>query len=127
VINSKALNWYYQALNPEKGEALAEVKKTNVAKLPIKQLNLSTKSENEIYNELVKCVDQLLELFSELNVIKLQTKINQTQGKIEYCENRINELVYQLYGLSEEEINIIENSLKEKQEEKSKGNQISTN
>lgn len=30
VINSNFLNWCYQSLNPEAGEALAEVKKTNV-------------------------------------------------------------------------------------------------
>jgi hypothetical protein len=35
VINSRLMNWYYQSLNPEMGEALAEVKKTNVELLPI--------------------------------------------------------------------------------------------
>lgn len=30
------------------------------------------------------------------------------QNKIDYCENRINQLVYQLYELTEEEIKIIE-------------------
>lgn len=34
LLNSTLMNWYYQALNPEMGEALAEVKKTNVERLP---------------------------------------------------------------------------------------------
>ena len=29
------MNWYYRTVNPEVGEALAEVKKTNVARLPM--------------------------------------------------------------------------------------------
>ena len=33
IINSRLLNWFYHRMNPEVGEALAEVKKTNVAKL----------------------------------------------------------------------------------------------
>jgi hypothetical protein len=41
VLNSKLLNWYYQTLNPEAGEALAEVKKTNVANLPIRTIESS--------------------------------------------------------------------------------------
>ena len=43
-----------------------------------------------------------------LNRIKLDTKINHLKNRIDYCESRINEIVYQLYGLIEEEIGIIE-------------------
>lgn len=36
LLNSKLLNWYYQqVMNPEKGEALAQVKRGHIAKLPI--------------------------------------------------------------------------------------------
>lgn len=111
LINSKVLNWYYQALNPEKGEALAEVKKTNVAKLPIKQIDISIRSEKELYENIVENVDQLVKLISELKITKLQTSLNQLKSKIDYFENKINKLVYQLYGLSESEINTIENSI----------------
>jgi hypothetical protein len=43
--------------------------------------------------------------------VKLQTKITQLQSKIDYCEGRINEIVYQLYGLTKEEIKIVEKKL----------------
>ncbi|CAN5517365.1 hypothetical protein BH23BAC1_BH23BAC1_47690 [soil metagenome] len=36
IINSSLMNFYYQSLNPEVGEALAEVKRENVARLKIK-------------------------------------------------------------------------------------------
>jgi len=36
IINSSLLNFYFQYLNPEEGEALAEIKKENVEKLLIK-------------------------------------------------------------------------------------------
>jgi adenine-specific DNA-methyltransferase len=36
AINSSVLNWYYQnRINPEKGEALAEIKKGHLVRLPI--------------------------------------------------------------------------------------------
>ena len=103
LINSKLMNWYYQTINPEKGEALAEVKITNVAKLPIKISNISNQME------IGKLVDQLLQLNKEKQNVKLQSKLEQIQSKIDYCENRIDQLVYQLYGLTEEEIEIVEN------------------
>ena len=58
--------------------------------------------------EIVKLVDQLLSLNKELSEVKLETKKEQIQSKIDYCENRINEIVYQLYNLTEDEIKIIE-------------------
>jgi hypothetical protein len=39
IINSRLMDFYYETLNPEKGEALAEVKKENVEKLLIKLLD----------------------------------------------------------------------------------------
>jgi uncharacterized protein Yka (UPF0111/DUF47 family) len=61
-----------------------------------------------MHDEIIKLVDQLLNLNEEKSQTKLQTQISQIENKIDYCENRINEIVYLLYGLSEEEIAIIE-------------------
>jgi hypothetical protein len=64
--------------------------------------------EKNICQDMVKLVDELLKLNEEKQQAKLETKLNQIQGKIDYCETRINEIVYQLYGLTEEEIKIVE-------------------
>jgi hypothetical protein len=104
IINSKLLNWYYQILNPEKGETLAEVKKTNVARLPIKI------ADTKNYNLIVKLVDQLLKLNVEKSETKLPSAIKRLDEKIAYCENKINQTVYQLYGLTDEEIAVVEGS-----------------
>jgi hypothetical protein len=96
------LNWYYQILNPEKGETLAEVKKTNVAKLPIKI------ADTKNYNSILKLVDQLLKLNAEKSATRLPSTINQFDEKIAYCEDKINQIIYQLYDLTEEEIAVVE-------------------
>ena len=61
-----------------------------------------------MHDEVVKNVDLLIKLNKEKNASKLQTKLTQIENKIEYCENRINEIVYHLYGLNKEEIAIVE-------------------
>ena len=91
LINSKLLDFYYTLLNPEKGEALAEVKKENVSKLPINTENLKIK------NDLSNIVDQIL-------TIKKENPSADTLA----LEKEIDQLVYELYGLTEEEIKIVE-------------------
>ncbi|MBS1646883.1 MAG: N-6 DNA methylase [Bacteroidetes bacterium] len=104
VLNSKLTDFYYQQINPERGEALAEVKKNHVEQLPIPK-NVTSKQQNEI----IKLVEQILQLNKEKQEVKLESIIEQLQSRIDYAENKINELVYQLYELSEEEIKIVEN------------------
>lgn len=105
IINSKLMNWYYQNLNPERGEALAEVKKSNVARLPIKIADEITQ------NVIIKYSDQLLKLNDEKASVKLESKAISLQSKIIYCEEKIDQLIYKLYDIPIEEINIIENNL----------------
>lgn len=61
------------------------------------------KVDKIIVSEITKLVDQLLKLNEENAQTKLQTKVSQLESKIDYCETRINEIVFQLYGMSEKE------------------------
>ena len=85
-----------------------EYKPMYVSKLPIKEIDFNKKLEKENHAEIVKLVGQLLKHNEEKSRAKLQTKISQLEGKIDYCENKINEIVYQLYELTADEIKIIE-------------------
>jgi hypothetical protein len=109
ILNSELANFYIKliALNLTEG-AFTKVRTNQLARLPI--VNLKSTKDASSKNEIVKLVDQLLKLNEEKAETKLQTKISQLESKIDYCESRINEIVYQLYGLSEEEIRIIENT-----------------
>jgi hypothetical protein len=61
--------------------------------------------KGDIYQKLV---DQLLQLNEEKSQTNLPSKLSQIEGRIDYCERRINEIVYELYGITEEERKIIE-------------------
>ncbi len=93
LLNSKLLDYYHSLLNPEKGEALAEVKKENVAKLPIK--NISTSQQKPL-------IDLVIEILQKK---KANPKVNTRK-----LEREIDLLVYEIYGLTETEIAIIESS-----------------
>jgi type I restriction-modification system DNA methylase subunit len=66
------------------------------------------KVEKNVVLEMTKLVDQLLNLNEEKLEQTFQSKTDQSQNRIDYCEQRINEIVYELYGLTKEEIKIVE-------------------
>jgi hypothetical protein len=107
VINSRLLNWYYQCLNPEQGEALAEVKKTNVARLPIRSIDFNNPAEKKMHDELVSLVENMLELNKQLQKGRFDSVKEPIQRQIASTDKKIDGLVYELYGLTEEEINIV--------------------
>jgi hypothetical protein len=111
IINSELANYYIKliALNLTEG-AFTKVRTNQLARLPI--INLKSNNDEALKSEIVKLVDQLLKLNEEIKEAKLQTQIDQIKSKIDYCENRINELVYQLYGLTQEDIRIVEGAIK---------------
>ena len=103
LLNSKLIDFYYRQINPEKREALAEVKKTHVEQLPIPKDYDKTSN-----NQIITNVEQLLQLNKDLQTTTLETHKQQIKNKIDYHEDKINQLVYQLYNLTEDEIKIIE-------------------
>jgi len=111
LLNSQFLNWYYQnIINSEVGEALAQVKRGHLAIIPIMVIDAENAKQKQVHDQIVKFVDNILKLNKQLQIIKLETQRQQIQRTIDHAENRIDELVYELYGLTEEEIKILEQS-----------------
>ncbi|HVB56239.1 MAG TPA: TaqI-like C-terminal specificity domain-containing protein [Candidatus Acidoferrales bacterium] len=108
VINSRLMNWCYYTLNPEVGEALAEVKKTNVAQLPIRPINLSDRAEKAQYDRMATLVDSMLQLNKQLSTVKSAAQKGILQRQIEATDQQIDQLVYHLYGLTDEEVALVE-------------------
>lgn len=104
-LNSKLTDFYYQQLNPEKGEVLAQVKKTHVEQLPIPKI---TPENQALHDALVKLVEQMLQAKKdEQNAVTDHDK-NFYRNLIQSLDNRINKAVYELYDLTAEEIALVE-------------------
>jgi hypothetical protein len=110
VLNSKLLNWYYQTLNPEMGEALAEVKRTNVAALPIYQCDLSHPADKKRHNKMIELVHSMMTLNTLLAESRTPHERTSFEGAIKSTDRMIDDLVYELFGLSQDEIAAVEAS-----------------
>jgi hypothetical protein len=109
VVNSRLLNWFYQTtINPEKGEALAQVKRGHLAQLPIRPINFADATDVARYDRMVALVETMLELHRKLAAAVTGQEKTTLQRQIETTDRQIDRLVYELYGLTEEEVAIVE-------------------
>ena len=96
LLNSRLLNWFYQkAINPEEGEALAQVKRGHLAQLPIAS---SAQTTSKKLTELVGSI--------------LRAKKNDPAADTSALEREIDQHVYALYALTPEEVAIVEGTAK---------------
>ncbi|MFA5833294.1 MAG: N-6 DNA methylase [Bacteroidota bacterium] len=101
VLHSKIFQFLYDTAIQGGQRVIPQVKAVYLKDLPFPNIE-------QDQTEIVKLVEQLQNLNSRKATVKLETKISELQGKIDYCESRINEIVYRLYGLTEDEIKIVD-------------------
>ena len=101
ILNSSLVQYYYSKISSSIRGGYFRFIRQYLETIPISK-------NNKFKNEIAKLVDQLLQLNEQKAETKLATQVSQLQGKIDFCESKINEIVYQLYELTPEEIKIVE-------------------
>ena len=79
-----------------------------LSEIPLRKIDFNNKEEVQVHNDLIKIVDQMLEAKKQLQGAKTEGDKNYLNRKCERLDKEIDQLVYQLYGLTEEEIKIVE-------------------
>ncbi|MEI7501184.1 MAG: hypothetical protein WCK84_12145 [Bacteroidota bacterium] len=69
----------------------------------------SNPSETSLHAAIITNVDLMLQLNKYLEAATLPDQKDKIKARIGYTDDKINGMVYQLYGLTEEEIMIVEN------------------
>jgi len=98
LLNSKLLRYIYTLFVKERGRVFPQVKLSKLRQLPIKKISLNEQ------RQFVEIVDNILGMTNSNDYLENSAK--QTQVK-EY-RGQIDKMVYELYGLTEEEIRIVE-------------------
>jgi flagellar biosynthesis component FlhA len=75
----------------------------------VTKLNLLKCLEGETLAAITANVELMLQLNKELQAATLPDQKEQLKARIGHTDEKINRMVYQLYGLTAEEIQIIEN------------------
>lgn len=110
ILNSNLLDFYFRMMfgTVHVGSNYQRYKKQFLVNLPIKVCTLSAQ------RPLINLVDKILSLHEQLNELgdKNTPETVRLKEEIQKADHEIDELVYKLYGITEEEKKIIEESLK---------------
>ncbi len=107
IINSKLFVFYFNEFVSAGTNIFPKIRIAQLNEIPIPNFQLIKK---HTHDQIVNSVVQLLQLNKDLHSATLETKKEQIKQKIEYHEDKINKFVYQLYDLTEEEIELVEGS-----------------
>jgi hypothetical protein len=108
LLNSRLLNLYLKQISTNFHGGYIAANKQYVEQLPIKTINFFNESEKARHEQIVKYVETLLNLNQHKAESKSQHDKELMQRQINSTAREIDQLVYELYGLTEEEINIVE-------------------
>ena len=110
VLNSSLFIFIYRLLSIEGGRVLAQVKPTTLAQLPIRLISFDKPQERKYNEDMIMFVEKMINLREQLASEKIDHNQNIIQRQIDSTDHQIDQLVYELYGLTDEEIRIVEES-----------------
>ena len=78
--------------------------------LPFRPIDFSDPTDEACHDRMVSLVEQMLSLHKQLKEARIPHEQTSLQRQIEATDGQIDALVYELYGLTEEEIKIVEST-----------------
>jgi hypothetical protein len=108
LFNSKLLNFYYVNFLKSSKKVFSEIQARQIEQLPLPSLNLSARPDKARHDQIVQKVGAMLEAKKQL--VKAKTDKDKTyyENKCAALDRQIDRLVYDLYGLTEKGIQIVE-------------------
>jgi hypothetical protein len=110
LLNSKVLEFFHKQTSVPKAGGFFEYKTQFLNPYPIYIINYQQDSEVETYKKITELVKRMIENKTLMKKVKVDNEKDYLQKKCSIIDRQIDQLVYELYGLNEEEIKIIESS-----------------
>lgn len=104
------MKFYYQTFVQQKGKLFPQVRIDTLKSLPIRTIDFTKPEEKAMHDKMVNLVDRMLDLHKKLAAAKVPDEKTKIQRQITATDSAIDNLVYDLYGLTAEEVKIVEGS-----------------
>jgi type I restriction-modification system DNA methylase subunit len=109
IVNSKLISWYGGLILPNFGkDTFPKLNPQDIKALPVRSIDLSNLEDKARHDHMVALVDQMLELHKQSASAKTDHDKTVIQRQIDATDRQIDQLVCELYGLTEDEIKIME-------------------
>ena len=108
LLNSGYFRFLYHQISHESGRVFAQVKLSKIKQLPIRTLDFSHPEDKARHDRMVSLVQTMLKLNKQLAKAKTSHEKTALKRQIDATDRQIDNLVYKLYDLTDEEIAIVE-------------------
>jgi len=108
LLNSQLLNFYYKTYLKSTKKVFSEIQARQLSQLPIRTIDLNNPSEKAIHDKLVSLVDRILELHKKKAAFPPSSEREKIEREIAVTDEKIDDIVYGLYGITEEERELVE-------------------
>jgi len=112
ILNSKISDFVMHSISSTKQGGYFEYKPMYLQQLPIRTIDFNNPSEKAIHDKLVSLVDRILELHKKKSSIPPSAERDKIEREIAITDEKIDEIVYVLYGITDEEIAIVKGALR---------------
>ncbi|PZS04481.1 MAG: restriction endonuclease subunit M [Candidatus Chloroheliales bacterium] len=112
LLNSRLLDFYLKQVSTNFHGGYFAANKQFIEQLPIRTLERSKPDEKVQHDQIVVLVERMLSLHQRLAEAHTAPERTPLQRQIEATDKEIDRLVYELYGLTAEEIKIVETATK---------------
>jgi hypothetical protein len=112
ILNSQLMTYYYKNNYAVFRGGYLRFFEQYLKELPIHPINLSDPVDKARHDRMVKLVDSMLALHKQLSEAKSAAQKEIIQRQIDATDKEIDRLVYELYGLTDDEIKIVEEGTK---------------
>ncbi|HRJ75032.1 MAG TPA: N-6 DNA methylase, partial [Anaerolineales bacterium] len=108
LLNSIVVSYYLKSVCPPKLGGYRRFNANNLNAIPIRTINFNDLAEKSKHDKMVSLVEKMLALHKSMAEAKTPQEGELIKRQITSTDKAIDSLVYELYGLSEEEIGIVE-------------------
>ena len=111
LLNSKLLTFHARSICPPKLNDYRRFNCNSLNALPIRKIFFSNAAEKRTHDKIVSLVERMLDMHKQLPETRTPHEKEALQRRIDATDAQIDKLVYDLYGLTSEEIAMIESSV----------------
>lgn len=108
LLNSRLLTFRFKSIGKLKSGGVFEYFWNSISKIPIHRINFKNTAERKSHDELSKLAEKMSGLQAQLTKATDGSEQVSTRRLIAGADRQIDQLVYKLYGLTEEEIRVVE-------------------
>jgi hypothetical protein len=108
LLNSRLLDWYLHKTSVRAYQTAYLYVKRYIEQLPIHTINFNNSADVARHDNMIGLVERMLALHQKLAAATIPADKKLYQRQIEATDRQIDALVYELYGLTEDEIAVVE-------------------